>query len=114
MDDSLPTDLRIAAQIRIAAAQGIPMVIVHKGEPSSGSICLKINRLDGTAEILGQIRIEDELVWTPASNGAPMPEREADAYLAEQCTFDPDLWVVEIEDKAGRHWFPERIVHLKA
>ena len=113
-DTTLPTDLRISAQIRIAAAQGISMMVVHKGDPTSGSICLKINRLDGTAEILSQIRMEDELVWVRAGTGDIIPEREADAYLDEQTSFDPDLWVIEVEDKQGRHWFPEKIVTLKA
>jgi len=113
MNDSLPTDLRISAQIRIAAAQGIPMVLVHKGDPNSGAIYLKINRLDGTAELLNQVRLDGELVWTPCGDGKPMDEREADAYLASQSEFDPDLWIIEIEDRLGRHWFPEKIVRLQ-
>lgn len=113
-EETLPTDLRISAQIRIAAAQGISIMVVHKGDPSSGAISLKINRLDGTAEILSQIRLDGELVWIPSGEGKPLPECEADAYLAQQVEFDPDLWVIEVEDKQGRHWFPEKIVRLKA
>lgn len=111
METSLPTDLRIRAQIRIAAAQGIPMMVVHKGDPDSGTIYLKINRLDGTAEILSQIRSEGgDLVWMSITERKGWPEREADTYLFQQQDFDPDLWIVEIEDREGRHWFPEKIV----
>lgn len=110
MDEDLPTDLRISAQIRLAAMHGVPMVIVRKGDASSGTIFLKINFLDGTAEVLSQIRTEKGLAWMSTSEGKAIPEREADAYLFEQMDFDPDLWVVEVEDRQGRHWFPEEII----
>ncbi|MGE4351546.1 MAG: DUF1491 family protein [Bdellovibrionales bacterium] len=108
--DDLPADLRIKAQIRIAAAQGISMFIVQKGDPTSGTIYLKINKLDGTAEVLSQVRTEKGLCWMSATEGQGWPEKEADDYLAAQADFDPDLWIVEIEDKKGRHWFPEEIL----
>ena len=114
MPASLATDLRISAQIRIAAKAGVAMVVVHKGDPSNGTIYLKVNRLDGTAEVLSQIRLEDELVWLSASDGKPVSEAEADAYLAEQTDFDPDSWIIEVEDKQGRHWFPEKIIESLA
>lgn len=110
MNDGMATDLLVAAQRRLAAQSGISMIVVHKGDPTSGSILLKINHLDGTAEILTQIRMNDELFWTPACGTTRVPDQEADAYCARQTDFDPDLWVIEIEDREGRHWFPGRII----
>lgn len=110
MMDGLSTEMLISAQRRVAASQGIPMTVVRKGYGSVGSILLKINTLNGSARILSQVRIDEELVWTPVGPADPMPDRDADAYLAKQGTIDPDLWIVEIEDKQGRHWFPGKIV----
>ena len=110
MDSDLPTDFRIAAQIRLAARAGIPMTVTHKGHAQSGTIYLKINRLDGTAEVLSQIRLDGALVWLSASDGKPVSEQEADAYLPSQADLDSDARVIEIEDKQGRHWFPEKII----
>ena len=39
-----------------------------------------------------------------------MPEAEADAYIARQVTRDPDLWVLEIEDRKGTYKIDGKIV----
>ena len=110
MADGLPTDMLVSAQRRIAANEGIPLTIVRRGYSSVGTILLKINRLDGTARVLSQVRYDDELVWSPVSKTDPMDEKDAEAYLARQADIDPDLWIIEIEDKQGRHWFPGKVV----
>ena len=106
----LPTDMMVNAQIRIAARAGVPITIVRRGDNAIGTIILKINRLDGTAHVLAQARFEDELVWNPVSRKDPMPEVEAEKYLARQAEIDPDSWLIEIEDRQGRLWFPGRII----
>lgn len=111
MPDKLSTSLIISAQIRIAAQQGIPITIVQKGNDYSGAILLKINRLDGSAEILNQVHSESGTAWMPASP-EPMTELEADRAMMQQISFDPDLWALEIEDKEGRHWFDGDILDI--
>ena len=44
------------------------------------------------------------MVWTPATGADPVPEVDADTYLQRQLDFDPDLWILEIEDRDG--WVP--------
>jgi len=34
-------------------------------------------------------------------------ERDVDISVTKQCGFDPDLWVIEVEDKQGRHLLDE-------
>jgi hypothetical protein len=112
MNDGLPTELIVTAQIRIAAREGIPITVRRRGNNSVGTIMLKINRLDGTARVLTQVRYDDELVWSPVGRIDPLPEAEADKYLDQQANMDPDSWLLEIEDKQGRHWFPGRVMKL--
>ncbi len=112
MNDQLPTDLIINAQIRIAAKEGVPITVRRHGDNSSGTIIIKINHLDGTAQVLTQVRFDDELVWTAVNKSRPFSEAEADLYLEQQAKIDPDSWLLEIEDKQGRHWFPGRIVNF--
>lgn len=112
--DRLPVDLVINATIRTAAKEGVPITIVKKGDRSSGSIVLKINRLDGTAHLWSQVRMDEELVWCPLGATDPLPEPEADQLMHKQAAFDPDLWLIEIEDKQARPWFAgKRVTPLR-
>jgi len=106
----LATDLYVAAHIRQAARENVPMIVIRRGDLSSGSIILKINLLNGTARVLIEVRYDEARVWTPATNTDPMSEPDADAYLSRQADIDPDAWLIEIEDKQGRIWFPGKVV----
>ncbi len=108
--DTFPTRLLISAQIRAASVHGVTITVMRKGDPDSGSILLKINRLDGMVELLGQVWMDDERVWTPLQSPSVLAEAEAEALAAEAAENDPDLWIVEVEDKQGRSWFPGKIV----
>lgn len=112
-NDRPPTEFVITAHIRIAAREGIPITVRRRGDNSSGSIVLMVNRLDGTARVLTQVRYDGEVVWSPVGRADPLTEDEAEAYLERQARIDPDLWLVEIEDKQGRHWFPGRVMSPK-
>ncbi len=81
------------------------MMVVRKGDRSRGTVLLKLNRLDGTAQVLAQVRHLGRLAWAPGTGPDPVPEAQADGYIARQVRMDPDLWVIEIEDRQGRHWF---------
>src|ERR1700733_6210600 len=99
--DRPSASLLISAQIRIAARQGVPIMVRRRGDETQGAIILKINRLDGTAHVLTQIRIDDEAMWSPVSRTDPMPDADAERYLTKQAEIDPDTWILEIEDRQG-------------
>jgi hypothetical protein len=104
-DDRLPTGLWVMGHIRAADAQGVSMMVLRKGDPSRGTVLLKLNRLDGRFVVLAQARRNERLGWSRASGAEPVAEAEADACIARQLKYDSDLWVVEVEDRQGRHWF---------
>ena len=111
-DDRPQSGFLIGAQIRLAAREGIPITVRKRGDETFGAIILKINRLDGTAHVLAQSRMDDEIVWNPVSRTDPLPEDEAERYLARQGDIDPDSWILEVEDRQGRHWFPGKVIKL--
>ncbi|WP_431857416.1 DUF1491 family protein [Azospirillum sp.] len=105
MDDRLPTEFWVMGHLRAADGQGVPMMVVRKGDRSRGSVLLKLNLLDGRFVVLSQVRRDERLGWARATGAEPVEEAIADAYLARQTKYDPDVWIVEVEDRQGRHWF---------
>jgi hypothetical protein len=91
------------ARLRLA---DIPAFVVARGDANAGAVLVKCNTLDGRA-VAYQRRTDlmtGDRVWMELAAG---PEAEVDAAIARQRGFDPDLWVIEVEDRAGRHLLDE-------
>jgi hypothetical protein len=98
------------ALIRRAQVAGAYATVVKKGLEEAGAIFLKISKLDGTSIVLSQARAgEGELVWMRPL-GEVTDDEKANAYFEKQLKFDPDIWIVEIEDREGRAFVDEKIV----
>lgn len=111
MSERIQTDFWLRAHVRRSNDAGIPMMVVRKGEPQSGTVLVKINRFEHGCMVLSQTRTaEGALAWLRGTGPDPVPEPDADAYIERQVRYDPDLWVVEIEDREGRHPFEEPIL----
>jgi len=99
------------AHVRRCVAAGIPVVVIRRGESERGTLILKINQLERDVRVLSQARdLSGRLGWLAAFDGAAVKEADADAYIARAIKRDPDLWVIEIEDREGRHPFEGRIL----
>ena len=87
------------ARLRLA---DIPAFVTAHGDDSAGAVLVKLNTLDGQARALvrGFDLNTGERSWQELSSGA---EAEVDSSIARQREFDPDLWVIEVEDRSGRH-----------
>ncbi len=80
----------------------IPAFVVAHGDDTGGAVLVKLSTLDGNA-VLYQRTFDLQSgarVWAKLAAG---PEPEVDAAVMRQRRFDPDLWVIEVEDRAGRH-----------
>jgi hypothetical protein len=107
----LQTALWVQAHIRRADLAGIAMVVLRRGDAQGGSVLVKLNRREAGCMVLSQSRTpEGELVFLRGTGAEPVTEEEADAYIARQLRYDSDLWVIEIDDRDGRHPFEERIL----
>ncbi len=80
----------------------IPAFVTAHGDDDAGAVIVKQSPLDGTARAFtrGFDLTTGARRWQVLAEG---PEAEVDAAINRQKGFDPDLWVIEVEDRAGRH-----------
>lgn len=104
----LRSDFWVSAHLRRLDVEGIPAVQRRRGSPEAGAIFVKIDRLDGTADLYGpapqaliaadapgQRRFQAILTGAGAA--------EVETRIAKEVRFDGDLWIIEIDDRQGRH-----------
>lgn len=86
----------------------IPAVLRRRGSPEAGAIFVKVDRLDGTADLYGPA---PQALFDEADSGerrfsillAQGSPLDAEERLAKEIRFDSDLWIIEIDDREGRH-----------
>jgi len=106
----LTTEIWVKALIRRCAQAAVPAVVVKKGFAQSGTVLLKVNTLDGSAQVYSPMTGADgERQWILPLGGGPAEEKTVDAYIERQIKRDSDLWVVEVEDRQGRHFLQEPV-----
>ena len=106
----LKAGIFVRALIRRVQVAGASAFVVRSGAEEAGSIIIKVAKLDGAVLVLNQVRdAKGELVWSRALSGWSDESRAAQ-WCDKQVKFDPDLWIVEIEDRQGRAFVDEAIV----
>ena len=112
----LKSAIWVAAYIRRCNGEGAFAVVRRRGAEEAGAIFVKLNRLDGTAELFGpapQAAFDEahpsDRAFCRCLGETPAPDGKIEERLARELRFDPDAWIIEIEDRAGRH-FLDRLV----
>jgi hypothetical protein len=97
----LTADFWVRAYLARLRLADIPAYVTAKGDAQAGAVLVKLATLDGRARAFQRAFdfAADERVWVVLAEGE---EAAVDAAVARQRGFDPDLWVIEIEDRAGR------------
>jgi len=107
MTPQLKAGFWTSALIRRAENSGAFAVVIKRGDKDAGACLVKVRLGSGEAIIYHPIRnMAGERVWLPKG---PENETEIDIYINTRVDDDPDLWIVEIEDRQGRHFLTEPI-----
>ena len=102
----LATSFWVQAYLTRLRLQDIQGFVVTHGDDTAGAVVVKINTLDGRAAAFNRSfdLAADKRHWVEFAAG---DEAEVDDAITRQRGFDPDLWVVEVEDRQGRHLLGE-------
>jgi len=105
----LKSSIWVAAYLRRCQSEGVFGAVRRRGADEAGAVFVKVALMDGTAMLYvpaPQTVYDDsrpiERFFTPAS-AQPIPETAVEERLTREIRFDPDAWIVETEDKKGRH-----------
>lgn len=102
----LTADIWVSAYLTRLRLVEIPAFVVKRGDSTAGAVLVKLNTLDGKASCFQRSfnLMTGERTWVVLVEG---DEADVDASVAKQCGFDQDLWVIEVEDRKGRHLLDE-------
>ncbi len=106
----LKTNIWVAAYLRRCQTAGVFGAIRRRGAEEAGAVFVKVALMDGSAMLYGpapQTVYDDsrpiDRLFVPVS-AQPVPEEQVEQRLGKEVRFDPDAWIVETEDKQGRHF----------
>jgi hypothetical protein len=103
----LRSDFWVSAYLRRCGVEGVEAVLRRRGAAEAGAVFVKLDHLDGTASLYGpapQLYLDDSgerLFATVLHRGTPLDVEER---MTRELRFDSDLWLVEVDDRAGRHF----------
>jgi hypothetical protein len=106
----LKSGIWVSAYLRRRHIDGTFAVVRRRGAEEAGAIFIRISHLDGTGDLYGpapQSAFDEsrplDRAFSSCFKAQPVPDSEIEAYLTRQIRFDPDLWVIDVEDRAGQH-----------
>ena len=107
----LRTDFWVSAHIRRCEVEGAAAYLRRRGAAEAGAVIVKLDRLDGRAALLGPAPQVDtangsERAFLRLHKDEWIEPGEAETRLKRAIGFDADVWIVEIEDRAGRCFLP--------
>jgi len=102
----LTTQMRVSAALRIAKQEQIFVSILRKGDKDAGAILVEIQLDARYSRLLArQLNFEGEYEWVALTGDEPVPAFEVTERIEKEISFDPDCWVIMVEDPKGRNIF---------
>ncbi len=115
----LTSEFVVSALLRRVEGQGAYATVARRGDATAGAIFVFVDGLDGTVALYGPAPPMIDAGPLPADAALtgnrvfasiplePHGSREAaEQVIAREARFDPDVWVVDIEDRKMRCFVP--------
>jgi hypothetical protein len=101
MSARLASGVWVSAYLTRLRLADIPAYVTAKGDPQAGAVVVKVALLNGMARAFERRSdlMTGARAWMLFAEG---PEADVDVQLARARSRDPDLWLIELEDRQGR------------
>jgi len=114
----LKSGIWVAAYVRRCNVEGVFAAVRRRGAEEAGAVFIKISKLDGTAALYGpapqtafdDARPADRFFSLVLGGEKAAPDADVEARLTREIRFDPDVWIVEIEDRDGRNFLDDTVI----
>lgn len=110
-EERLPTKVWVDALVRRVQVAGASAFILQRGDDSRGDVLIKVSDLTGMARAyVPRTSMEGTRIFVDLeSQGVGPDEAGVDDYIRRTAERDRDIWVIEIEDRDGRHFLTEHV-----
>lgn len=114
----LKSGIWVAAYLRRCNVEGAFAAVRRRGAEEAGAVYIKLNRLDGSGILYGpapqavfdDAQPADRLFTIILGREAPAPDADIETRLQREIGYDPDVWIIEVEDRDGRHFLDAAVV----
>jgi hypothetical protein len=114
----LKSGIWVAAYVRRCHVEGAFAAVRRRGAEEAGAVYIKVSRLDGTGILYGpapqavfdEAQPANRIFTIILGRETQVSEADIEARLVREISYDPDLWIVETEDRAGRHFLDNVVV----
>ena len=103
----LRSEVWVGAFVRRVFAEGAAAYVARRGDPDAGAVYIRIVTDDGARLFTPAppwLTEDGDRLWHEKGDGAALSATEAETALQRELANDPDLWIVDVEDKHGRHF----------
>jgi hypothetical protein len=114
----LKSGIWVAAYVRRCNIEGAFVAVRRRGAEEAGAVYIKVSRLDSTALLYGpapqavfdEAHPSDRMFTVILGREGPVSDTDVEARLVREIRYDPDVWIVEVEDREGRHFLDDAVV----
>jgi hypothetical protein len=108
----------VAAFVRRVNASGDAFAVVaERGAEEAGAVFVRVDRLDGTGDLyvpapqtLYESDRPDDRRFVARFPEGPQPQARLDEAIQRERRIDPDLWLVAVDDRKGRHFLEDALI----
>ena len=115
---SVKTEIWVKGHLRRCFAAGLTGVVARRGATEAGAVFVKVTLAAGTARLLAPAAgpaydEEGGRRWEFPLGREPLKLDEIDRFLDRQTAFDPDIWILDIDDPGGTGLLDVAEVHAE-